>query len=127
MPVSTAGVVNGINSPFGWPVKLHKDVVPDLLIAVTVTTDGTSGEAVADFGTIVVKNLGIGAARAGVTHRPEVILFKTENSLAWNAFLMMPDIGNFIIAGLDRNIEVVSVELYFPGQKFPGKSDRFLL
>ena len=38
----------------------------------------------------------------------------------------MPDIGRFVIVGINRNVETISVEFKVFGQKLPGVGDRFL-
>ena len=37
----------------------------------------------------------------------------------------MPDIGRFVIVGINRYIKTVGVEAEVFGQKFPGVGDRF--
>ncbi len=105
-------------------VELHEDVVPDLHVAVAVAADSTVRRAAADLGTVVEEDLRTGTAGSGVTHRPEVVLLKAENPLARDAFLLMPDVGGFIIVGVDRDIEARLVDVQVDGEEFPGIGDR---
>ena len=53
-------------------VELHEDVVPELDIAVAVLV-GRTGWAALHLVAIVVEDLGTGAARTGIAHRPEIV------------------------------------------------------
>ena len=59
--------------PVGRTVILHKHQIPDFDVTVTLFVGGT-GWATFNFRPMVIKNLAARAARAGVAHRPEIIL-----------------------------------------------------
>jgi hypothetical protein len=61
-----------LHLPVGIAVVLHEDQVPDLHVAIPVFFRGAR-RAARNLGTVVVENLGTGAAGAGVAHGPEVV------------------------------------------------------
>ena len=88
-------------------VELGKYVVPDLHIAVAVTSNSTSRFAAAVFLTAVIVDLRTWTART-CTVFPEVVFFaKTEDTFRSNTDFFIPDIECFIIVHIDGWIETV--------------------
>ena len=92
-------------------IELHEYIVPDLHIAVAVTPHGTFRAATPGMSPLVVEDFGAGTAGTGISHGPEVVLFtKAENPLTRNPFLLMPDVGCFIVIGKYGNIQAAFIQ-----------------
>src|SRR5690606_39001654 len=89
-------------------IELHEHVVPDLDVAVAVFL-GRAGRAAPDVLAVVVADLGAGAARAGVAHRPEVVggvgralvVADAHHALGRDADFLGPDVVGLVVGGVD--------------------------
>ena len=110
-------------------VKLGKDVVPDLHIAVAVASGRTVRLAAAVFLTAVKIDLRAGAARAGAV-LPEVILLTEAGDAALgDADLIAPDVERFVVLFIHRRIEPLGIEAdpLRARQKLPRPCDGLVL
>src|SRR5690606_29495547 len=88
----------------GGAVELHKDVVPDFDIAVAIFFR-TARQAAPDMFAVIVENFGTGTARAGITHRPEVVggvrraavVANANNALGRYTGHVTPDFKGFVV------------------------------
>ena len=60
--------------PVAAPLELHEHQVPQLQVPIAVTPHGAGRPPASHSRTLVVDDLGAGAARARIAHRPEVVL-----------------------------------------------------
>ena len=115
-------------------VELHEDVVPDLDVAVAVLLR-RAGRAAGHVGTVVVKDLGAGAAGAGVAHHPEVVghvaaalvVADAHDALGGQADVLQPNVVSLVVFGVHRGPELVGRQLEVDGEQFPGVGDGVLL
>ena len=108
-------------------IKLGENVIPDLHVAVAVTTDGTARLAAAVFLATVIVNLRAGTAGTGAM-LPEVIFFsKTENTLGRNTYFLIPDFKGFIIIFVDGRIETVLIQPNNLCQELPAPGNCLML
>ena len=94
----------------GVAIELHEYVVPDFDIAVAVFV-GRSRRAARNVGAVIIKNLGAGAARAGIAHRPEIvarvaralIVADAHDANFRHADVVVPDVPGFVVFRVDRD------------------------
>ena len=95
-------------------VKLHKDTVPNLNIAVAIFVRRT-GQTTPNMLTMVIKNLCARAARACVPHHPKVIglvrpafiIANGNDTLLGQTDVFVPNIKGFIIGVINSHIKTV--------------------
>ena len=91
-------------------VKLHEHVVPNFDKAVAIFI-WAAWRAAWNMVAMIVKNLRTRAARASVTHHPEVItcvarafvIANAHNALGRYAYFFIPDVISFVIICINRN------------------------
>ncbi|MNY45592.1 hypothetical protein D3C86_1807080 [compost metagenome] len=86
---------------------------------------------------VVEEDLGARAARAGVTHRPEVVrgvgralvVADAHHALGRHADLLGPDVVGLVVAGVDGDPELFlgQVQPLRRGEELPGVADRVAL
>ncbi|MNF43853.1 hypothetical protein D3C84_249540 [compost metagenome] len=113
-------------------VELHEHVVPDLDVAVAILFRA-AGRAAPDVLAVVEENLGARAARAGVTHRPEIVrgvgrplvVANTHHALGRHADFLGPDGVGLVVAGVDGDPELFlgQVQPLRRGEELPGVAD----
>ena len=119
--------LQGDQTPIGELLILHEDVVPDLNEPVTVLI-GAAGRAAPDAGTMVIENLGAGAAGAGRSHAPEVVIRRdADDPLFWQARDFAPVTRGLIVGVIDGDGQLVFRQAEILGQKLPRKRNRLLL
>src|SRR5690606_11688848 len=104
----------------------------DLAVAVSILFRG-AGRAAPDVFAVVEEDLGAGAARAGVAHRPEVVggvgralvVADAHHALGWHADFLRPDVVGLVVTGVDGDPELVlgQVQPLLRGQEFTGVVD----
>ncbi len=105
----------------GELLPLHEDVVPDLdePVAVLVrAAGGAAGDGVA----VVVEDLGVGAARAGVAHGPEVLL-QPHDAVVAEAGDFLPQLRGVLVLGMDRDHQPVHRKAQVAVDEGPGQLD----
>ncbi len=108
-------------------VKLGEYVIPDLYIAVTLTTHGTSRFVAAVFLSAVKINLRGGATWSRAV-LPEVIFFaKAEDTLLCHPDLFIPDIKCLIILFVYRRIQTVLWNLQYLCKELPRPGNGLML
>ena len=127
----------GIERPRRVAVVLHEDEVPDLEPAVALALDAEAGLAggllgAGDVVALEVVDLGAGAARAGVAHRPEVVLHaELEDPVGGNVgepeAVGLGVAGDAALALEDRDLQAVLREAEVAGEELPAERDRVLL
>ena len=123
-----------VHHPRFVAVELHEDVVPDLDVAVAVFV-GRAGRTPGDLGTVVVEDLGARAARAGVTHHPEVVrgvaralvVADADDAVGRHADLLVPDRVGLVVFRIDGDPELLGRQREDGRQQLPGVADRILL
>ena len=97
---SHAGVHRGLGQRIQCAVLvavvLHKHQVPDLNITIQVVILATRGAA-GHIRPVIVKQLGTGAAGAGIAHLPEIFFIQTRQAIGAHPNLVDPDIRGLIV------------------------------
>ena len=112
-------------------VELHEDQVPDLEPPVAVAGRPQADPARLLLGArqmiaLVEVDLGAGPARAGVPHRPEVVLLaQAEDPVGGQELL--PELERLVVVGEDGGLEPVLGQAEVLGQELPAELDRVLL
>ena len=125
-----------VQHAIGSPVELHEHVVPDFDEAVTIFFRRT-GRAAPDVVAVVEEDLGAGAARAGIAHRPEVVgrvgralvVADAHDLLGRHTDFLVPDVEGFVIGGVHRDHQLVlrQAQPLRRGQELPGVMDGITL
>ena len=110
----------------GVAVELHEHQVPDLDVAIQVVAF-TAGGAAGHVRTVVVEQLGTGAAGAGIAHLPEVVLVQAREALGADPDFLEPDIGGLVIGNVHRHPQPLRRQPHDVGEKGPGELDRLAL
>ena len=123
-----AGVDGGLGQVdplvLGQLLVLHEDQVPDLHEPVAVLVRAT-GRAAGDVGAVVVEDLRTGAARAGVTHRPEIVGGgDADDPVVGDAGNLLPEDRRLLVVGVDGDQELIGGKRELLGQQLPGVFDR---
>ena len=92
-------------------IKLHKDVVPNLHIAVAIFFRG-AWQTAPNMRAMVIKNFGTRTTRPCVTHRPKIIrlvfaaliVANANDAVSRHTNHIMPNIKGFIIGVVDSHI-----------------------
>ncbi len=111
-----AGTIGGLD-------ELHEDVVPDFQVAFALA--GTAF-AVAEFGTEVEVDLGVGTVRPSGTNWTPPVVFEFADAGFGDADVVAPDGVGVLVGGMDGGVEVVGIEPHDLGEEFPGPGERFL-
>src|SRR5690606_4998430 len=108
-------------------VELHEDEVPDLDVAVAVRVR-RAGRTARHLGAVVVEDLAARAARAGIAHRPEVVLLAHSREAARiDADLVEPDARGLVVLLVDRAPEPLGRQAELLRDELPRVADRFAL
>ena len=110
-------------------VKLGKDVVPDLHIAVAVAAGRAVRLAAAVFLAAVKIDLRAGAARAGAVLPEVIVLAEAGDAALGDANLVAPDVERLVVLFIHGRIQPLGVEAdpVRARQKLPRPSDGFML
>ncbi|MNS98137.1 hypothetical protein D3C72_1324950 [compost metagenome] len=105
---------------------LHEYQVPDFNETVFTSFDAFEWISnFASFWTMIVKDLCTRTARTRVAHFPKVVFIETEDAIARNTFLVVPDVGSFIIRDVNRNIKFLFWNIELLRQELPSKMNCF--
>ena len=125
-----AGVNRGlrqVDTLVGELLELHEDEVPDLDETVAILVRRT-GRAARNVIAMVVENLGTGAARPGIAHRPEIVRSgDTDDPVVGETGDLFPVARRLVILVVDGDEKLVLVQSEFPGHQVPGQLDRVFL
>ena len=110
-------------------VKLGKDVVPDLHIAVAVAAGRAVRLAAAIFFAAVKIDLRAGAARAGAMLPEVIVLAEAGDTALGDANLVAPDIKCLVVLFIHGRVQPLGVEAdpVRARQKLPRPGDGFML
>ena len=110
-------------------VKLGKDVVPDLHIAVAVAAGRAVRLAAAIFFTAVKIDLRAGAARAGAMLPEVIVLAEAGDAALGNADLVAPDVERLVVLFIHGRVQPLGVEAdpVRARQELPRPCDGFML
>ena len=111
----------------GEALELHEDEIPDLdeAVAVGVRRAGRSARNVI---AMVEENLRTRSARAGVAHRPEIVVgVDADDALFGQAGDLAPQLERFVVGVIDGDGEAVCVDAEILVDKRPGGVDRLFL
>ena len=116
----------------GSPVVLYEDQVPDLHEPLAVPVDPADVIRVVFqitmFRPPVIVDFGVGSARAGLAHFPEIVLLaESQDAAVRHARVPLPELLGFVILPVNRRPEPVGGKFPFAGQQFPGPGDGFFL
>ena len=122
-----AGVDRGarqVDAPLGRDLlELHEHQVPDLDVAVAVLV-GAAGRAAGELGSVVVEDLGAGAARAGLAHGPEVGRGRdADDARLREPRDLAPQREGVVVVVIDRDPEALGREAELPRHQVPGQLD----
>src|SRR5690606_13426947 len=88
-------------------LELHEDEVPDLDEAVAVLV-GAARRAARDAGAMVVEDFRTRAARAGIAHRPEIVVGgDADDLLVRQAGDLLPEPGRLVVRVIDRDEQLL--------------------
>jgi hypothetical protein len=120
MPVSIDGRGRSTRSSVVELLELHEDQVPDLDEPVAVLIRRT-GRPPQIWIAVIVEDLGTGAARPGIAHRPEIVVGRDPDDLfVGQAGDLAPD-RRLVIGVIDRDQQLRLVDAEILGQQVPGK------
>src|SRR5690606_2733166 len=106
---------------------LHEDEVPDFQEAVAILL-WAAGSAAPDVVATVDENLRAGSARAGVSHRPEIVGGRdADDAVVGEARELLPERGRIVVRVIDGDEQLVLLQPALPGDEVPGQLDRALL
>ena len=109
------------------PFKLHENEIPDLDITVAIFI-GASGRTTENMVAVVVEDFAARAARAGVTHRPEIVVGgDTYDAFFGQTGYLAPKVKSLIVGVIDRHSQAVRVEPPRFGEQGPGMGNRLFL
>ena len=126
-----AGVDRGFRKRLAGAVlellELHEDEVPDLDEPVAVLV-GAAGRPAPDMVAVIVEDFRAGAAGAGRTHHPEVVVRRNaDDPLVRQAGGLLPDLRRLVIGVVDRDQQAVLRNPELLGDQVPGEGDRVVL
>ena len=109
--------------PLCVPVELHEDEVPEFEVAVSPVV-----KRPLEVGPLIDQDLGAGAARPRLPHRPEVVLLPHPDDPIWHdgAFLL-PEPFRLLVLLEDGDPEALLREFEHLGEEDPGVADRLPL
>jgi len=115
--------------PVGLHVVLREDHVADLDPPVAVASRAALRAVAADVRPEVVVDLGVRAARAGVTRRPPevVLLAEAVDPLARHPDLPLPDRERLVVLLVDGDLELLRRQPQQPREELPVPGDRLAL
>ena len=106
---------------------LHEDEVPDLDEPVAILV-GRSRRAAPDLVAVIVEDFRARAARAGVTHHPEIVVGRDADNLRLRqARNLFPVAGRLVIVVIDGDHQLFLRQAVVARQQGPGMLDRLLL
>jgi len=111
-------------------VELHEDEVPHLEPAVALARGSQTWPARGHLGArdvvaLVEVHLGGGPARAGVTHRPEVVLLaQPQNAIVAESGHALPEREGVVIVRVDGRDQPLAIEGEILREELPGEGDR---
>ena len=77
---------------------------------------------------MIKENLGTGAARTGIAHRPEIIRSgNADDAVITDAGNLLPQIGSLVILVIDGDKQPVLRQSVFFGDQVPGQLDGHVL
>ena len=120
-----AGTRQGGKFAVGRPIVLREDEVPDFQESVPLLFRRARRSS-SDRGTLVVENLRVGAAGAGVAHRPEIVRM-IDHPLGRHADLVDPELARLAVGGMHRHPQSVTVERENVRDEFPRPIDGVFL
>ncbi len=127
MPVSIEGRGSARRSPGLTCSILHEDEIPDLDEAVAIGVRA-AGRPARNLGTVIVEDLRARAAGAGLAHGPEIVRRPdADDPLLGQAGDLFPQLGRFLVLGIDRDGQPVLGQREFLGDEVPGQLDRAIL
>ena len=123
MPVSMEGRGSGVILPSAE----RSNCMKTRFQISTKRSPGSCGKlARAGLGTKVVMDFRARAARAGLAHLPEVVLFvQAEDAALRNAGDFLPQPLGVVILAKDGDVELVLGNREFLGEQLPGEGDGF--
>ncbi len=75
----------------------------------------------------IKNNFATGAARASLSHAPEIILLTQANyALGRYAYFISPDLGSLVIVLIDRSDKLLGGQFDYLGQKLPGQANSLI-
>ena len=107
------------------PVILRKHQVPDFEEAVALLFRRARWSS-GDRGPLIVENLRVRPAGAGVAHSPEIVRM-FDHPLAGHADLAHPEFAGLVVGRMHRHPQPVPVEREDAGDELPRPGDRVLL
>ena len=100
--------------------KLVKHQIPNFNPAVSVFFRRT-GQTTPNFGSVVKKDFGAGAAGTGIAHLPEIVFCRnTDNTVVRQSGNFFPDIISLVVRMINRNGQAGFIHVKFFGQQFPS-------
>ena len=107
-------------------LELHEHQVPDLDETVAVLVSGTR-RAACDPIAMVEEDLRARAARAGIAHRPEVIVRRDADDLRFRqARDFLPEVKGLIVGMINGNEQLILRQAVYFGDQFPCVGNRTL-
>ena len=107
-------------------VELHEHVVPDFDVAVAIFFWRT-GQAARNMFAVIIEDFSTGAARAGITHHPEIVgcVARTlvvpyaYHAIRTQSHFFSPDVVGFIVLGIHRDVQLIFREFVNFRQQLP--------
>ncbi len=120
--------------PVGGSVELHEDQVPDLEPArAGLRVVGDAVRPLRQLGAAIVVELAARATRAGLPHRPEVVVVAGgdiapgRHPLRRQPDLIAPDAAGFLVVEVGGGRDPLAGDPQLDGQELPGPMDRLAL
>jgi len=108
----------------GLRLVLHEDEIPDLDVAVAVGV-GRAGRTAGNLVAVVEEDFRARAARAGVAHRPEIVVGGDADDARFRqAGDALPQRERVVVVVIDRHPQPVLRQTEFLGDQVPGELDR---
>ena len=113
------------HGPIGSPFELHEDEIPDFDVPITILFGRPRGTA-PDLRTVVVEDLRARAARAGVSHGPEIVrITKASDAVGRHTDLFDPDALRLVIGVVNRHPQAIGRQAEALSQQRPGHTNGF--
>ena len=108
-------------------IELREHEVPELQEAIAVAAGGTIGLAAAHLFALIEIDLGAGAARAGRSGRPEIIVLAQTGDVIFRHAKRTPDVMGLIVIGENGEIQAIERKLEDLGDELEGPCASLLL
>ena len=109
-------------------VKLSKDQIPDFQITITVAPGRTARLSASHRRSLIDMNFRTGAARSGVPHGPEIVLFtQPDDPIRRQTDLLLPDVVGLVIIFKDGDMQFMGRKMIPFRQQFPAPLNGFFL